>query len=304
MPLGEISIAPGEKTILITHGWDSNIGKPNFLRLMEAASKAYPDHQVLGLDWSGASNNRLDKAVGSITPVAYRAAKLLIDNGVKASDLSIFGHSLGSYVAAEIGKFYIEKQGEQINSIVALDPANGAGLDTIGITEFYDIDGHRDGPQPVLPFWAMASKSTAFVVSSFLPFAPLGNVQITARDSVQAATANSSFSVNFNDIATTLTLAQNLHHSAITNVFSSILEQREYGFSGYTFDSVYSDGLTPTEKIFLEAVELAATPTILDLELLWGPKFEGNVNATFREGNWHYTGFDRGSAGEGRNTWI
>ena len=172
-----LAIEPGKDTIVVIHGWKDSTdtdddGKESPINsLGKAAAKKYPNYQVLALDWRFPAISSTDRknvadsvvplrAAQSITPVAKWAVNALINLGINPDKLSIFGHSLGSYVGTEIGRLFNENNENnqklgQLENFVALDPANPI--------DSYDIDGNTPGDKKVKEKWDFAKRSIALV---------------------------------------------------------------------------------------------------------------------------------------------
>ena len=122
--------------------------------------------------------------------------------GIASNQLTLIGHSLGTYVASEIGRI-----GGQVRNLVALDPAYPAGN--------YDLDIHTAGAQRPVNFRNVAQYSLSFVVGD--------NDRGIAGDNDKAATAHDSFIVkgwsgrSVNDIDT---------HGAVVDLFRNALDRR------------------------------------------------------------------------------
>jgi pimeloyl-ACP methyl ester carboxylesterase len=119
-------------------------------------------HQVLVLDWSEPADNpfvRPDLSARWIHQVAEFAAQTMSNIwGLTTTNINLIGHSLGSYVASEIGSIFTgaQHQNPQVNQIIALDPATW--LTDAG----YDIDGSKSGFQAAADFYAVSTFSRAF----------------------------------------------------------------------------------------------------------------------------------------------
>jgi uncharacterized protein with LGFP repeats/pimeloyl-ACP methyl ester carboxylesterase len=240
-------IKPDEETIVITHGWQSHSRGSNIENLIEATAKAYPDHQILALDWKGPANddrdwtkdddgkNRMPRhSANSITPVAKWAQETLEKLGLQADELSLFGHSLGTYVNSEIARLYDSKDGDihdddgEIANMVALDPATPASQ--------YDLDGNTKGNRRPENFNLVAENSNSFVVS---------NAHVKggiAGDSSKAATADHSFVVGFQNYGENSKDEKNKAHGGVVQVFSDLLNSKIYGFEGYKSDTINDAG--------------------------------------------------------------
>jgi len=245
------AIESNKDTIVVIHGWNPE-GKNKTIDddatmsdLAKAAAQAYPDRQVLVLDWKSPANHWKDDVwysdleiknphhtAGAIRPVATWAKNTLEAIGLTANRISLFGHSLGSYVSAEIGRMF-----EKVNSIVALDPA---AKGTWGGSEKYDIDGNTSGSQTIpLLFRHVANKSVAFVASD--------EKEGWAGDNDRAATANDSFIVRFNGDGDAVE-----YHGGVVQVFTDMLGRgasKIESLSGYKTDSVANNGVSYTYSL-------------------------------------------------------
>ena len=150
---GNSNIEREKDTILIIHGRGDDRNGSNIINLLNTAFQKYGStHQILSLDWKDLAKDgelKPDTAAGAIGPVAQWAADTLKGWGISANNLSIFGHSLGSYVGSEIGRLF-----GKVRNLIAIDPAAGK----------YDIDGNKSGEQSIVDFKSVASNSLAFVV--------------------------------------------------------------------------------------------------------------------------------------------
>jgi len=96
-------------------------------KLSNAVKEYSADAQIFLLDWGEAANTKgvVDKAAAWIDEVGKAAGEKLNSWGITTGNINIIGHSLGSYVAAEIAK----KVTGGVNNIVALDPASTIAFD-------------------------------------------------------------------------------------------------------------------------------------------------------------------------------
>jgi pimeloyl-ACP methyl ester carboxylesterase len=153
---GRISdgIQSNKDTIIVIHGrGDKSEGK-NIKKLLTEAANKYTNYQVLGLDWQHPADDEGQPpwtAALSITPVANWAVNTLKNLGIASNQVTLFGHSLGAYVSAEIGRIF-----GKVKNLVALDPAYPG--------KTYDVDGNKPDDQKVWDFQDVANRSLAFVV--------------------------------------------------------------------------------------------------------------------------------------------
>ncbi|MEW6492094.1 MAG: S8 family serine peptidase [Cyanobacteriota bacterium] len=149
-----IGIESGKDTIVVVHGRGDNSQGSNIQALLKAATQRYPNHQVLALDWRKPAEDDGQPpltAARSIAPVANWAKNVLAKIGLTSERISLFGHSLGSYVSGEIGKLF-----GKVENLVAIDPAFPGIL--------YDIDENQPLHQGITDFQNTAKNSLAFVV--------------------------------------------------------------------------------------------------------------------------------------------
>lgn len=207
------SIDPNKETVVVIHGWNpdkSEYQPKDYLEELTKTIGSKPDLQVLALDWGKAAIDStfilgnlipLD-AAKRIRPVAEWAAQTLTQLGIAPEKITLVGHSLGSYVSAEIGKML-----GGVKNLVALDPAFP--------TNRYDVDGRESGQQRVTDFNQAAINSLAFFAGeSWIG----GGI---AGDAPQAATAHNSFAIDFeggNIIGNFVS-----HHNDVISVFNDAI---------------------------------------------------------------------------------
>ncbi|WP_445300896.1 GH25 family lysozyme [Microcoleus sp. BR0-C5] len=216
-------IEPGKDTIIVIHGWTDSSNGTNIQNLLAQVANKYTDYQVLALDWTdpakdapnpGSSNqdykNGRDQQPGvpwhaarSIAPVAQWAKNTLENLGIGAEKISLFGHSLGSYVSAEIGHLF-----GKVKNLVAIDPAYPGHQ--------YDIDGNKEGDQRITEFKDAAEHSLAFVVKED------GGGGI-AGDGHTADTANNSLVISYEGWANPIDAAS--PHNTAVDVVADALSQ-------------------------------------------------------------------------------
>ncbi len=211
------NIDPNKDTVVVIHGRgggekDSDISE---LATTAADSQYYPNSQVLYLDWKEAANSAEKipyDAAKRIRPVADWATNRLKELGIAPEKTILLGHSLGSYVASEIGRI-----GGRVKELVALDPAFPGGTNNGS----YDIDGNNPGDRiddtPV-NFSEVATKSIALVASD--------TEGGEAGDNDKASSANYSYIVDFTGyskgIDVTFTQTTD-YHKAVARAFSSVM---------------------------------------------------------------------------------
>lgn len=160
----------------------------------ELAQAIGRSEQVIVLDWSAPANNsvlRPDLSARWIQEVATFAAQTLRNVwGIATSNLNFIGHSLGTYVASEIGSIFTgpQRQDPQINQIVALDPARSSTLTG------YDINGLKSGFQAIAEFNQVSTFARAFWGDG-LPVPGRGGEGLGSER--YARTADESFRIEF-----------------------------------------------------------------------------------------------------------
>jgi Ca2+-binding RTX toxin-like protein len=204
---------PNQNTILIIHGRQSQLPQGDrplserFPRLDRLAKNltTQSQAQILFLDWAeAATDGRLPptNAARRIRAVANWVADQGLGAIAPQSQLTLIGHSLGTYVAAEIGQ---TRQGR--TELVALDPAFPA--------DDYDVDGFVPDQQGVAPFEGVSSQSFSLVVADDVFQTGL------AGDNDQAGTAQASFVVRLNGLRFGLFNADEAH-GAMIDVYADV----------------------------------------------------------------------------------
>ncbi|MGB3262337.1 MAG: alpha/beta fold hydrolase, partial [Microcoleus sp.] len=222
------AIAPSKNTWLVIHGMTNNPPPPDKDVLNELtdntslANAVYgysPDDQVLVLDWRSAaySTNAYSKIGASwIDSVADWTANLLRESKIPSLNINLVGHSLGSYVAAEIAA----KIPGGVNKIIALDPAT----EVLGS---YDFGGGHYSDQ--VKFSDNSSWSWGFYGSA------LGSPD-------RARTADESFNIDFGVKPLWET------HGAVENLFTEMLKQAKDKNTSSLGDIFGLDKMNSSEK--------------------------------------------------------
>ncbi|MEG5060937.1 CHAP domain-containing protein, partial [Microcoleus sp. A2-C5] len=184
-------------TWVIVHGFQNNSYNEVPQKLLSGVKEYSADAQIFLLDWGEVAKNKdVDKAAAWIDEVGKAAGEKLNSWGITTGNINIIGHSLGSYVAAEIAKNV--KGG--VNDIVALDPAS-----TIA------FNGSYKGSD--VKFSDNSSWAWGFY-SSFL------------GDLDRAKTAEESFNVEFPEIvAGDWWKNEEAKHGAVVDLFVSMLKE-------------------------------------------------------------------------------
>ncbi|WP_333232550.1 hypothetical protein [Microcoleus sp. Pol12B5] len=272
------NIDPNKDTVVVIHGRGNGTEDGNIINLAEtvAASQYYPNSQVLYLDWKEAANDPGSPALLTIPydaakrirPVADWATNRLKELGIDPKRTILLGHSLGSYVASEIGRI-----SGGVKNLVALDPASPAGD--------YDIDGNNPGDDGIVEFSKTATKSIALVVSD----SSSPKVGAIAGDNEQATTADYSYLVNFTGYVGED--AARDYHNRVIDVFKDLASKPSLSFpSLLTLDRFDNFGkVQPSLFVFDRA-------------------HEGVISADLSNGNSSITGLDYVSNGSNQRTWI
>ena len=198
-------IEAGKNTILVTHGRGDSVLGPNIQNLLKTLAGKYGNqgYQVLGVDWNEPAKDWKQPpfdAARRITPVAEWTKNTLDKLGIVAKQVSLFGHSLGAYVTAEIGQLF-----GKVENLVAIDPAWPGNS--------YDIDGNTAGSQRAPEFKDTANHSLAFVVKE-----DEGGI---AGDGHTADKAHNSLVISYEVRANPL-YAESLHNTAVDVVADAL----------------------------------------------------------------------------------
>lgn len=205
--VGTLQEPEPEDTILIVHGRRDAAPdrtrplKELYPRLFQLAAElaVAPSTRLLFLDAGEALTDPAlppNSAAERIQGIAHWAVTELDST----ANLTIIGHSLGSYVGAEISAALNAQR------FIALDPAFPA--------HDYDINGLEPGQQFVPNFSESSPESLAFVVAD--EFFQVG----LAGDNDQAATAQTSLVTQFDGLATLFDAAE--AHGAVINLATDL----------------------------------------------------------------------------------
>jgi peptidoglycan hydrolase-like protein with peptidoglycan-binding domain/pimeloyl-ACP methyl ester carboxylesterase len=227
------AIDPNQETVVVVHGWKGSGQDENIQEIAREASRQ--GVQVLTLDWGSIAQAGLDNGPPPdntakwIAPVGEWAHDQLQQLGFAPNQLTLVGHSLGTYVSAELAAQFGD---DKVKNLIALDPAFPANnMVLIG----YDVDGRTSEKDSPRAFRDVADNSLSFVSQNLTPIS--GGV---AGDSDQAATADNSFVVRFPDWAIT-----NDGHTLVVDAFIDALEHDYLTVPDltlpYHLDNWYSD---------------------------------------------------------------
>jgi Ca2+-binding RTX toxin-like protein len=229
------------ETYVVIHGNIDSVNEGKMASLAKTISEQ--NKQVIVLDWSVAANNELPNiSAGYIHDVAKFAVDIIKNKWkIDSKNLNLIGHSLGSYVASEIGFLFSNKepdkaldpqyrqnpnidQENRVNSLTALDPAAllGGNLPSSGL---YDLDASINfsdvaaGAQNPIKFSSVAKFSRAFW-GDIASGDGLGS-------SDYATSANESIYVDVKkpDTAFKDSTSPNASHGDIVYLFSNLLKE-------------------------------------------------------------------------------
>ncbi|NEP44406.1 MAG: alpha/beta fold hydrolase [Okeania sp. SIO2H7] len=287
----EGGIESGKQTIVVIHGLNGHSEGPNIKKLLTTAAEKYEkDYQVLALDWKPLAEDGVPpwKAARAIKPVAEWGKNTLENLGIKAEQITLFGHSLGSYVSAEIaaglfssgyvdgGRLGLIPTGQKqssVNHLVALDPAYPGAE--------YDVDGNAPGFQGITKFKDVTDRSLAFVV------ADSGKIDGVSGDNVVAGNnADESLVIRYNFALDRAKPGE--RHSRVIDVFADILSNNHLKLSD---DLALPSDLKPNKYLDngRRYISLNLDPTVSDVA-----RHEGVIVAN-RDGTVKELWYDNGS---------
>lgn len=145
----EANVTADSQTWVIIHGYNSSSDGPNINTAEQSVVQhARPNDRILSLDWREAAANQISPIGNFVAatwsaPVAeYVAQTLQNQYGISpqsaSNTVNLVGHSLGAYMAGEIGKAFrdgvtdeagnpvVSGNGVGVRTITALDPASRA----------------------------------------------------------------------------------------------------------------------------------------------------------------------------------
>ncbi|XP_003700219.1 phospholipase A1-like [Megachile rotundata] len=112
---------PKKPTKFVTHGWISS-QKSKACTLVRDAFLQNGDYNVIVVDWSSISRRPYlwtSRQVVSIAQFVGKMIDFLESHGMKPSDVTVVGHSLGAHIAG-LSSYYAKNK---VNYVVGLDPA-------------------------------------------------------------------------------------------------------------------------------------------------------------------------------------
>jgi len=141
--LGNSAFNKNAKTILVTHGFQSN--SENISSVAKAYKSKYQDANVISVDWSDGSGSGIWdylRVQGINTyGVGYQIADFLTGLGVNPKTIELAGHSLGAHISSIAANNYQNNTGVSIGTIIGLDAAGpGYNLGTTGRLDVSDAD--------------------------------------------------------------------------------------------------------------------------------------------------------------------
>ncbi|GAB0095683.1 phospholipase A1-like [Sergentomyia squamirostris] len=111
-------------TRLIIHGWFNN-GNFTIQKIIQEAYHLRGDFNVFIVDWSEGALDQYAHAASRIDSVGKTVADFLIflrkETGIRLSDVTVIGHSMGAHIAGVAGRNVAKV--EELGVIIGLDPA-------------------------------------------------------------------------------------------------------------------------------------------------------------------------------------
>jgi pimeloyl-ACP methyl ester carboxylesterase len=264
--IGGKAIESNKSTWIVIHGRDSNDSALN--KIAYLVQSRDPNAQVLQLDWRvGAADNYpktgivkgLDGA-GWIPAVANWAAGVATAIGFTNANLSLVGHSWGSYLAYEISA----RIPRGVHSLIALDPARAGGsVPWISATGVVD-DPFDDYNESRVNFQLHSVVSWAFYGAGIYGSAAL------------SATADQAFAINYAG-RIGANPDSDARHSAPLRLFENLLSTPTPWSSYFTLSKLRDTAVGPgTDNTFTVGSSTdKSAPVPLAYENPTLPKFEG-----------------------------
>lgn len=225
----------GRPLVVYAHGWQDGPNENDINSSSQRMIKALVDrygrtHNIALVDWSVLADKT--KAPGeydfqptneaSVTKqVGETVAEAILATGTTPGDITLIGHSLGSFVMGAAAKRIALKKNGKVGKLIALDPAFGLG---------YDIDA-RNGAiysknvspdQPYKFTSALAEVTRAYVASDLMPTGKM------AGDNNLAATAQKRYLVQYSKTDFELFDIQDvntLYHNGVIGVYADLVRK-------------------------------------------------------------------------------
>jgi hypothetical protein len=188
----------GKPTYVYCHGWQDSSTSPGSNVLYEKMLRRLGNSaNIVFVDWSGLAKIKTgptppQEECSETDQVGQIVADALYKSGVNINDLSLIGHSLGSYVMAATSKYLQNNGPGKPLSYTALDPAYtpypyGYILDARKGTSIESFN-----PFKLLSFSDLAKESYSYTVSDLA-----GGVASIAGDNTKASSADNAYIVQY-----------------------------------------------------------------------------------------------------------
>lgn len=290
---------PGRPTIVYAHGWKDSAGTndPNSTSqlLFNALHERYgATHNILLVDWKALAADTSVNPPGYpidwiATPqptaeitvtkqVGETVARMLLDNNVDPAQLTLIGHSLGSYVMSAAASYIAVQTGTKVAKLVGLDPAFGVEYD-IDARNGWGATGKTNNDPPIAFTTAIATTTRAYVASD------LESAGKLAGDNKIAALAERSYLVQYTKTDFNLTDAVAAiagYHNAVIAIYGDLVRKGIEDpptfpiASGIWFVDKFSAYGGPGGPF--DGVIVAAQPWVTDPKAFLAPKAIGWTN--------------------------
>ena len=150
-------------TIIITHGFNSELTSRDFRNLLKAA-RYNSSVQVLVVDWSQGSKTgaRLGLAAARIEASANKVVDLIQKYQLDPNNVSLIGHSLGAHLSVDVALEVQKRNLGNIKSITLLDPAVDIGAGDYKVKDLSKISQSTF----IRAFYTSAGGSSSFAASA------------------------------------------------------------------------------------------------------------------------------------------
>jgi len=185
-------IGNGKKVYLFVHGWNRSAYAHDSIDLFKKMrSSVDASTHIVFVDWQDLARSlHKDDVIpfseASVTAqVGHCVADALIRAGVDPVNITLIGHSLGSFVVAATSRSLLERTGKKPYELIALDtPYSPSG---------YQLDARGEGgdTSAALDFGSLAVNSSSYTV------ADSHGLHAISGDNPRAASAKSAFLVRY-----------------------------------------------------------------------------------------------------------
>lgn len=126
---GDKPIDPNAETFVLTHGLNNTYQEPWIQDAAKTLRQQHPNANIVMVDWDSGGANPVRGTLGypivaaNTRQIGEQLGNYLATSGVNGQKTTLVGHSLGAQVSGVAGRQFRARTGQQLGTIVGLDPA-------------------------------------------------------------------------------------------------------------------------------------------------------------------------------------